>query len=80
MLSRWRGWNDGNRNRFCRRLRHDGNWLVTRLHLATLAIICGVWALAVFAGVELRVRVGRLVNRLASAVLPHWSRIWDPGA
>lgn len=53
---------------------------MTRLHLATLAIICGVWALAVFAGVELRVRVGRLVNRLASAVLPHWSRIWDPGA
>ena len=53
---------------------------MTSLHLAALAITCGVWALAVFAGVELRARAGRLVDRMASAMLPHWSRIWDPGA
>lgn len=53
---------------------------MTSLHLAALVAVCGVWTLAVFAGVELRVRVGRLVDRLASAMLPHWSRIWDPGA
>lgn len=53
---------------------------MTRLHLAALVAGCAAWALSVFALVELRVRAGRLVDRLASAVLPHWSRIWDPGA
>lgn len=53
---------------------------MTRLAFAALVAVCAAWAFAVFAGVELRACVGRLVDRLASAVLPHRSRIRDPGA
>lgn len=48
---------------------------MTRLAFVALVAVCAAWALAVFVGVELRACAGRLVNRMASAMLPHWSRI-----
>lgn len=34
---------------------------MTRLHLAALVAVCAAWALAVFAGVEIPVRFGRIL-------------------